>query len=379
MVVLQKYTGMQGERRHMDKNEIVILHGTDYQQMAFRLMREIDLQGDIGARSLRIGIKPNLVLDAPASDGATTHPELVAGVIEYLRQEGFENLIVLEGSWVGAKTSAAYVTSGLRDVCERYGVPFVDLQRDSARSYHAFDMDIRVCDQAMALDYLINMPVLKGHCQTGITCALKNAKGLIPNTEKRRFHSMGLHRPIANLNTLLPRGLVLVDNICGDLDFEEGGNPVTMNRIFCCKDPVLCDSFVCQSMGYRVDEVEYIGLAERMGVGCADLSRAKITALNESSAAPQQSTRQIRRLASYAAPDSACSACYGSLIYALHKLEQEYGPLELPQKIAIGQGYQGKTGETGVGRCTCGFRHTVSGCPPTAADICDFLRSEVLR
>ena len=72
----------------MDKNEIVILHGTVYQQMAFRLMREIDLQGDIGERSLRIGIKPNLVLDAPASDGATTHPELVAGVIEYLRQEG---------------------------------------------------------------------------------------------------------------------------------------------------------------------------------------------------------------------------------------------------------------------------------------------------
>ena len=167
---------------------------------------------------------------------------------------------------------------------------------------------------------------------------------------------------------------MLVDNICGDLDFEEGGNPVTMNRIFCCKDPVLCDSFVCQTMGYRVDEVEYIGLAEQMGVGCADLAKAKITRLNESSAAPQHSTRQIRRLAAYAAPDSACSACYGSLIYALHKLEQEYGPLSLPQKIAIGQGYQGKTGEVGVGRCTCQFRQSVSGCPPTAADICEFLR-----
>ena len=147
-----------------------------------------------------------------------------------------------------------------------------------------------------------------------------------------------------------------------------------MNRIFCCKDPVLCDSFVCQTMGYRVDEVEYIGLAEQMGVGCADLTKAKITRLNESSAAPQHSTRQIRRLAAYAAPDSACSACYGSLIYALHKLEQEYGPLSLPQKIAIGQGYQGKTGEVGVGRCTCQFRQSVSGCPPTAADICEFLR-----
>ena len=81
-------------------------------------------------------------------------------------------------------------------------VPFIDLQKDSSRRCRAYDMDIRVCEQALALDYLINMPVLKGHCQTGITCALKNAKGLLPNTEKRRFHSLGLHRPIANLNTL---------------------------------------------------------------------------------------------------------------------------------------------------------------------------------
>ena len=37
-----------------------------------------------------------------------------------------------------------------------------------------------ICDSALALDFLINDPVLKGHCQTKITCALKNMKGLIP-------------------------------------------------------------------------------------------------------------------------------------------------------------------------------------------------------
>lgn len=342
--------------------------------MAFHLLKEIDLQKDIGNKTQRIGIKPNLVLDAQPEFGATTHPELVAGVIEYLQQEGFENVVALEGSWVGARTSKAYVTSGLKAVCDKYQIPFIDLQKDTSHQHRAFDMDIRVCDEAMKIDYLINMPVLKGHCQTRITCALKNAKGLIPNSEKRHFHLLGLHRPIANLNTLLPRGIVLVDNICGDLDFEEGGNPITMNRIFCCKDPVMCDSFVCQVMGYSTDEVEYIGLAAQMGVGCADLSQAKITTLNESSEAPQYSTRQISRLTCYIEPDRACSACYGSLIYALNKLVQENGALRLLQKIAIGQGYRRKTGEIGVGRCTCNFKASVSGCPPTAADICAFLR-----
>lgn len=54
-------------------------------------------------------------------------------------------------------------------------------------------------------------------------------KGLIPNTEKRRFHALGLHKPIAHLNMGIHQDFIVVDNICGDLDFEDGGNPVVMN------------------------------------------------------------------------------------------------------------------------------------------------------
>ena len=43
---------------------------------------------------------------------------------------------------------------------------------------------------------------------------------------------MGLHKPIAHLNTGIHQDFIVVDNICGDLDFEDGGNPVVMNRIW---------------------------------------------------------------------------------------------------------------------------------------------------
>lgn len=67
----------------------------------------------------------------------------------------------------------------------KYGVKLVDNQQDTYKSYNAKGMQLNVCDFPMSLDFLINMPVLKGHCQTTITCALKNNKGLIPNSEKR--------------------------------------------------------------------------------------------------------------------------------------------------------------------------------------------------
>ena len=114
-------------------------------------------------------------------------------MLEYLQENGFRDLRVIEGSWVGSRTSEAVQTSGLLDVCRQYRVPFIDLQKDASASYDAKGMQIKVCNEAMRPGFLINMPVLKGHGQTLITCALKNAKGLIPNSEKRRFHALGLH------------------------------------------------------------------------------------------------------------------------------------------------------------------------------------------
>ncbi len=360
----------------MNLNDILLIHGTDYKEMTKRLLEKAGLAEDIGDKKKKIALKPNLVTANPPSSGATTHSELLAGTVEYLQDNGFSDITIMEGSWVGDNTPDAFKVAGYDKVCSRYNVPFVDLQRDSYHEYDAAGMKIKLCDKAHAVDYMINMPVLKGHCQTTVTCALKNNKGVIPNSEKRRFHTLGLHKPIAHLNTIARNDFILVDNICGDLDFEEGGNPVVMNRILGFKDPVLCDSFVCSCMGYEVDDVAYIRMAEKLGVGSTDVEHANMIYINEPTKDSQnfRMTRRVQSLASYAAPKDACSACYGSLIYALDRLN-DAGLLKkgLPP-VCIGQGYQGKSGDIGVGRCTSCFAKTLGGCPPKAADMVTFLK-----
>jgi uncharacterized protein (DUF362 family) len=89
----------------MLKNEILQIYGTDYKKNTVRLLEEADLAGLIPSPGARIGIKPNLVSASEASWGATTHPEVVAGIIEYLQAHGFNNLVIAEGSWVGDTTS----------------------------------------------------------------------------------------------------------------------------------------------------------------------------------------------------------------------------------------------------------------------------------
>ena len=366
----------------MKKNEMYRIHGTDYTKMTKKLLKECDLAALIPSADCKIGIKPNLVSPSEASYGATTHPEIVAGIIEYLQEQGFTNVIMLEGSWVGDKTEDSVIACGYDRLIETYNVPFVDMQKDASVEVDVDggeeQLHLSICKTPSELDFLINVPVMKGHCQTKITCALKNMKGLIPNKEKRHFHAMGLHKPIGYLNKAIRQDFVVVDNICGDWDFEDGGNPVVMNRIMAFCDPVLCDSYVCSQMDYKVEEVPYICEAEALGVGSTDLSKLVIHSLN--AAAQEVELPKVRKtveLKDAVEEVESCSACYGYLLPALDLLKQEGLFERLEDKICIGQGYRGKDGKLGVGTCTRLFQHTVKGCPPTEMEIYEFLKKYI--
>ncbi len=374
----------------MERNEIIKIYGTNYKEMTKMLLAGADLASLIPAPETRIGIKPNLNVSTPASFGATTHPEVVAGILEYLQEAGFSNIVVLEGSWVGDDTQKAFEYCGYRTLSEQYGVELWDTKKDSCHTRDCAGMKLSICDMVDQIDFLINVPVLKGHCQTRITCALKNSKGLIPDSEKRRFHTKGLHKPIAHLGVGIPQDFIVVDHICGDLDFEEGGNPVVRNCIMAARDPVLVDAHVCEILHYKVSDVSYVELAGKLGVGCSDMSRARISVMeNEDIAAdgggcgPSGGEEDLPRHrvldVEYAVEEvDSCSACYASLIPALDRLKQEGLLDKLDEKIAIGQGFRQKSGTLGVGLCTAGFQINVPGCPPTEEQIYKTLRSYIM-
>ncbi|MFY9543266.1 MAG: DUF362 domain-containing protein [Bacillota bacterium] len=199
------------------KNEIRVIYGDNPKQMVKELLEAIRPEDEIDKTAL-IGIKPNLVVAKPASSGATTSSDIVEGLIEYLKSKGRDRIVIMEGSWVGARTSEAFRVCGYESLSKKYNVPLIDLQKDRYQAHEINGLRINVCDYVTKVDYLINVPVLKGHCQTNITCALKNMKGCIPNSEKRRFHTMGLHKPIAYLNKIIKQDLVIVDGMNGDLN-----------------------------------------------------------------------------------------------------------------------------------------------------------------
>jgi len=325
-----------------------------------------------------VSIKPNLVVASPAKNGATTHPEVIEGIILFLKDFGVnvKKAKIIEGSWVGDSTKRAFKICGYEELSKKHGIPLVDLKNDSTTAKSCAGNTYQICDEALDTDFLINVPVLKAHCQTRFTCCLKNLKGCIPDDEKRRFHSLGLHRPIAELGTLIATGYCVVDGICGDLSFEEGGNPVEADRIIAGRNPLVVDSYCAELIGYKPDEIGYLKYGREMKIGEYYSPETKIVELNAQNKPPCgiKSYRDTGRFKGKIAEDAACSACYSALVHALHRLGGNTQG-DTIGTIHIGQGYKGKSGEgVGIGNCTRGFSKCVAGCPPKATDIIGVLR-----
>lgn len=267
---------------------------------------------------------------------------------------------------MGDDTGRAFRAAGYEAVGKKYGVPLFDLKRDKTRRVDTPLRPMDICCRALDADYLINLPVLKGHCQTAMTCALKNCKGCLPDREKRRFHAEGLMRPIAALAAALRPELTIVDSLCGDLDFEEGGNPVPTGRMLLGEDPVQLDAYGCRLMGLALEQAPYIQMAEAWGGRLHPAGGGRCGAPQRAlrgGGLPRPLRRRGRPHRTVQAR-SACSACYASLVRALHTS----GVQGLP--IAIGQGWRGIPFDgLGIGACCNCAKERVPGCPPPAEDI----------
>ncbi|MCL1878367.1 MAG: DUF362 domain-containing protein [Defluviitaleaceae bacterium] len=343
---------------------LVINYGTEWATMTRDALTASDIEKYLKPH-YKVAIKPNLVTPQPPSNGATTHPEVVEGIILFLKEFGVTNISVIESSAIGYDTKKAYAVADYEPLQKKYGVPLIDLKNSSSKKLTHSGCAIEIYEKALETDFLINVPVLKAHCQTRLTCNMKNLKGCITEKDMRNFHTMGLHKPIAVLNALLKTGYCVVDGICGDLSFEEGGTPLTANRIIVGQNPTEVDSFCAELIGYRPDDIEYLSIGKKMGLGNYFSSETQIVELNADKKPlhSEKSKRISERYKSLIEEDAACSVCCAALIHALHRCGKSR------QKIHIGQGFINKTGAFGVGNCTRGFKKYVPGCPPSAADI----------
>ena len=150
-------------------SRIYEIFGTNAHAMTRALMESAGAACKIPSGA-SVALKPNLVVAASPETGATTHAGVLSGAIEYLRDHGFRDISIIEGSWVGDDTGRAFRAAGYEAVGKKYGVPLFDLKRDKTRRVDTLrPMDI--CCRAWTRTTSSTCPCSRATARPPPTCA----------------------------------------------------------------------------------------------------------------------------------------------------------------------------------------------------------------
>jgi uncharacterized protein (DUF362 family) len=233
----------------------------------------VDAVGGMG-RFVRPGetvlVKPNMAWDRTPEQGANTNPEVVAEVVRLCRAAGARRVIVAENTIHDAERVAA--RSGIRAAVTAAGGELV-LQGASGFEWTTLGGSILASWDVLSVlfdaDRLINVPVVKHHSLSHLTCGIKNHMGLIGGS-RGRLHQE-IHPAIVDLAAAFRPTLTVVDATRVMMrNGPTGGrleDVVAVNAVAAGTDPVAGDAWAARQLGLDPAEVGHVALAEGRGLG----------------------------------------------------------------------------------------------------------------
>jgi len=255
----------------MDKLDLSIRKCYSNIEIRKEIKEELSQRGDSlpQNKDAKILIKPNLNSNMNALTGNTTDLRLIAAVLEFLKDSGYSNITIGEGTNSGFYRRGIGVISRLKvdRLAKKYGARTYDLNYDS-RIEIEFENGVKaeVSDICINNDFFINIPKLKMHYETEMTVCLKSLIGCLVGMENKRKTHSSLIKNIYNLNKFIKPDLHIVDAIIA----MEGTGPTTGTPIHCGyiiagKNPFLLDLACAMIAGVPYIEVPVLKLAEEKG------------------------------------------------------------------------------------------------------------------
>ena len=341
----------------------------------------------------RVLIKPNLTSEENIWErGALTGPIFIQALVEEVQKARPAEVIIAEAIAIGLNTKKAFAANGYEKVAKDTGARLLDLCDGEFEEIKTpaggLLGSVRVSKEVLRADFFIDAPVLKTHFASTLTAAMKNLKGTMPYTEKKRFHYLGLNKAVAELNAVLKPHLIVVDGLIaleGDGPVE--GTPVGLNLLMAGTDAVAVDTVCARVMDIDPTEVLSLCLAQGMGYGVWDEREIKVLGNSieevrrpfKRACAPLESDlKKIHFL-----DGEACNACRNGLRMSLNRLRRAGIPLDRLPNLEISLGSKATLTESScciqvpIGNCQKQYKHLpnfVPGCPPQTFLLVDQLR-----
>jgi uncharacterized protein (DUF362 family) len=254
-------------------SKVAIVKGERGHEPVFRALDLIEYKSAVAGFEKAL-IKVNFICEKTWESGATTDPIVVEAIIQKLRDLDVE-VCVVESDATMTNADKAYVKTGMRDMCMRNGIEFINLRRVKDRVKVAVPggeaLRSVTVPRIVVESAVISAAKLKTHSATSVTLGLKNMFGLLPDKFKGKYHTIGINKVVVDVNAAVKPVLTVVDGFVGmEGDGPVDGDAVRMDLIIAGKDVVAVDSTCCRVMGFDPHKVKHVVRAHERGLGEVD-------------------------------------------------------------------------------------------------------------
>jgi uncharacterized protein (DUF362 family) len=238
----------------------------------------------------RVFIKPNIVFWTKTCTfpkwGVITTSRVIEDMVVLLKEHGIDDITIGEGIVADPRDTEtpahAFKTLGYESLTRRYGVKIINIMKRPFMKVDLGDgISLRFNKDIIESDFLVDIPVMKAHNQTVVSLGIKNLKGVIDFSSRKKCHSANLqkdlHFHIARLADPMPPTLTLIDGI---YSLERGpgydGRMRRTNLLVASGDILSADMVGAKILGHDPVSVPHLaGAAARAG-RLTDLSDIRV-------------------------------------------------------------------------------------------------------
>jgi uncharacterized protein (DUF362 family)/Pyruvate/2-oxoacid:ferredoxin oxidoreductase delta subunit len=261
------------------KSSVSIIKCQNYDEdKVLRALRQsLDLIGGIQAfvnKGSRVLLKPNLLYGKSPEKAVTTHPSILRGMIQIVREAGGVPFIGDSPS-VGSLMKTAE-KAGIKAVADEIKCPLVEFNKPilppkrGGKIFKQLEIDQTVLEA----DVVINLPKFKTHSLTLLTLGVKNLFGCIPGPRKALWHlKAGEDRKtfaqiLVDVYQIIHPSLTILDGIVGmEGNGPNSGRPIQLGLILASGDPLSLDQIVCDLLGISRESLLTNRVAFEQGLG----------------------------------------------------------------------------------------------------------------
>jgi uncharacterized protein (DUF362 family) len=230
----------------------------------------------------RVLLKPNMLAGATAEEATTTHPSVVAAVIEQVQTVGAVPFIADSPAFGTARQVAA--RCGLLEVAQTYNVPVLEFNHPAVTRAPGTNRRLVLDAHALEADKIINLAKLKSHSQLLMTGPVKNLFGCVNGKRKPVWHfrlgDAEAGRDFASMLLDVYQRLNPVFNLIDGIVAMEGngprkGQPRPMRVVLAGPDALALERAIASLVQLPVD-TPVLQMAARRKIGATNLENIEV-------------------------------------------------------------------------------------------------------